>query len=150
MFYKCLSFCPQGGGGITECIAPGIPSCLGAGLQGGSPGPCPRGKLRGIWSRPTAKGKLKGIFLGGACSRGCACSGDGGVCSGGGACSRGWCEDVSALGGMWRPPHDIYCCRRYASYWNAFLFLTYFYRAGGHRRHCTPPDPLLHFGLVAY
>ena len=29
------------------------------------------------------------------------------------------------LGGAWwrLPPPDAYCCGRYASYWNAFLFL---------------------------
>ena len=28
-------------------------------------------------------------------------------------------------GGVWRPPpRDGYCCGRYASYWNAFLFTT--------------------------
>ena len=31
------------------------------------------------------------------------------------------------LGGcLWRPPRDGYCCGRYASYWNAFLFITVF------------------------
>ena len=107
-----------GGGGIPACIAGGIPACLGAGLRGEggvglgvsqhtlqvsrpthagevegdlarrSPGPHPRGKLRGIWpggspgphpgeggvSRPTPGGvsALGGCVLqGGACSRGC-------------------------------------------------------------------------------
>ena len=69
---------------IPACIAGGIPACLAAGLrsrgevgipaclacfqahtQGGSlggsgPGPQPRGKLRGIWSRPTPKGEVEG------------------------------------------------------------------------------------------
>ena len=32
-------------------------------VEGGSgPGPHPRGKLAGIWSRPTPKGKLRGIW----------------------------------------------------------------------------------------
>ena len=75
-------------------------------------------------------------------------SGQGGACSGGSACS----QRVPALGGncslgrvpvpgvpaprgvscswggacpgrVWRPPCDGYCCGRYASYWNAFLFI---------------------------
>ena len=58
MFYTCLQFCPQGGGGgaIPACIAGGIPACLAAGLGGGYPsmpcrfpGPHPGGKLRGFW-----------------------------------------------------------------------------------------------------
>ena len=46
-------------------IAGGIPACLAAGLQvvgGGSPGPHPREKWRGMWSRPTAKREIKGIW----------------------------------------------------------------------------------------
>ena len=40
------------------------------------PGPHPRGKFRGIWSRSTAKGKLRGIWLGGGgCSGGMPGSG---------------------------------------------------------------------------
>ena len=36
----------------------------------------------------------------------------------GGACFQGG----SAPGvEVWRPPHDGYCCGRYASHWNAFL-----------------------------
>ena len=71
---------------------------------GSGPGPQPRGKLRGIWSRPTPKGEVerdlaRGVpapgGVGGACSRGVSaplgvsalggtCSWRGGVCSGGG------------------------------------------------------------------
>ena len=36
---------------------------------------------------------------------------------GGGVCSRG--------GAWWRFPPDGYCCGRYASYWNAFLYCKY-------------------------
>ena len=93
-FYMCLWFCSQGvvsqhAGGIPACLAAGlpgvgggIPACL-AGFQahtqggswgvwpGGSPGPHPRGKLRGLaWgglqahtprgiSRPTPWGGLQ-------------------------------------------------------------------------------------------
>ena len=35
-------------GGIPVCLAGGIPACLAAGLGGGSPGPHPGGKLRGL------------------------------------------------------------------------------------------------------
>ena len=41
---------------------------------------------------------------------GCLVHGGVGACSGGSGPGRTW----------WRPP-DSYCCRRYASYWNAFL-----------------------------
>ena len=42
----------------------------------------------------------------------------------GGACSRGVCsQGGSAPGGVKTPlKADDYCCGRYASYWNAFLF----------------------------
>ena len=54
--------------------------------------------LRGVWSRPTPKGEV------------------------GGDLARG----LPALGGVWcmetPTPHDGYCCRRYASCWNALLF----------------------------
>ena len=93
-----------GGCAIPACIAGGIPACLATGLQGGC-----------AWSG------------GVAWSRGCLVQGVsalGGVCSQGGVCSGG-----SGLGGLlWRghwgrpPRRDSYCCRRYASHWNAFLF----------------------------
>ena len=44
------------------------------------PGPHPRGKFRGIWSRPTAKEEVEGDLARGVCS--------GGVPAPGGACSR--------------------------------------------------------------
>ena len=47
------------------------------------------------------------------CSRG-VCS-QGGSAPGGGACSGGVCVETP-------PKADGYCCGRYASYWNAFLF----------------------------
>ena len=50
------------------------------------------------------------LAAGGVCSRGSA---PGGACSGG-VCSGG-CGDPP-------PKADGYCCGRYASYWNAFLF----------------------------
>ena len=73
MFLHASVILFTGGGGIPACIAGGIPACLAAGLrgrggipaclagfqahtqgeveesgQGGSPGPHPRGKLRGL------------------------------------------------------------------------------------------------------
>ena len=91
------------------------------------PGLQPRGKFRRIWSRSTAKGEVEGDLVqihsqGGSWGR----SGPGphsrgklgdlaggwGVPASGGACS-GECAD----------PRDGYCCGRYASYWNAFLYL---------------------------
>ena len=72
------------------------------------------------------------------------------TCSQGGACSQGgsgprrgvpalgrWCLVPGRLGAgglvpageflEWRPPDDGYCCRLYASYWNAFLFSIIFF-----------------------
>ena len=49
----------------------------------------------------------------------------GGAWSWGGVCSQG-CLLWGGLCAWWRPPPphhpDGHCCRRYASYWNAFLF----------------------------
>ena len=91
----------------------------GGNWGGSGPGPQPRGKLRGIWSRPTANGEvLRGIW-----SRGCLVWG---VCLlQGGSWSRG----VPALCGgcLVETSPDGYCCRRYVSYWNAFF---YFYLNG--------------------
>ena len=67
---------------------------------------------------PTPKGEVEGDLatLGACLGGGSACSG--GCLLQGGACSRG----VPARGGVGGDPHDGYCCRWYASYWNAFLF----------------------------
>ena len=43
-----------------------------------------------------------------------------GVWSRGGGCLVP--GEVWSGGAWWRPPLDGYCCGRYASYWNAFLF----------------------------
>ena len=142
------------GGAIPACIAGGIPACLAAGLGGGggSPGPHPKGKWRGIWSRPIAKGEIEGIWsrptakgeiegdlvqaqprgkLRGIWSRPTAkgeVEGDlvwgvpacGGVPALGGCLARGpVLGDACSVGGV--PGGDGYCCRWYASYWNAFL-----------------------------
>ena len=86
------------------------------------------------------------LLTGGAWSRGVpgpgACLLRGGVCSGGvwvsapegGLFPRGvpGPRGVSGPGGCllpggawWRPCQDGHCCGRYASYWNAFLFIIY-------------------------
>ena len=38
-----------------------------------------------------------------------------------------WSRGVPAPRGVWRPPRDGYCCGRYASYWNAFLFYLFLF-----------------------
>ena len=102
-FYTCLWFCSQGGG---------IPACIACGIQGGwypsmpcrSPGPHPRGKLRGLaWgvSRPTPGGGSPGTHPG---------------------------VRVSQHALRQTPPHTDGYCGRYASYWNAFLFTILFRR----------------------
>ena len=105
-FYRC------GGDGIPACIAGGISACLAAGLEGGGYPSMPcrfPGKFRGIWPGggggpgPHPRGKLRGIWL----EQGC-------LLWGGGCLLRG--------GGCGDPLCDGYCCGRYASYWNAFLF----------------------------
>ena len=68
--YVFTGVCLSMGGAIPACIAGGIPACLAAGLQEGVggypsmpcrfPGPHPRGKFRGIRSRPTAMGEVEG------------------------------------------------------------------------------------------
>ena len=58
-------------------------------------------------SRPTPRGGVEGSGLGGSQAH-----------TEGGGFSR-----PTPGGGFSRcTPHDSYCCRRYASYWNAFLF----------------------------
>ena len=41
----------------------GAPGWGVSGPEGGSSGPQPRGKLKGIWSRPTTKGKFEGDLV---------------------------------------------------------------------------------------
>ena len=105
--------CPQGGS-IPACLAGGIPACLVAGLQGGC---YPSMHCRWYPSMPCNRspgGYLPapgGLLLGGACSGGCLLWGV--------SAPRGFC-----FGGCGELPlkADGYCCGRYASYWNAFLF----------------------------
>ena len=77
--------------------------CSGGGLLSG--GQCL------VWGVPSPRGclVLGGLLLGGVCSQG-------------GAWSQG--EEGCLIPGSawWTPPGDGYCCERYASYWNAFLF----------------------------
>ena len=112
---------------------------------GGSPGPHPRRKLRGSGqgvsrltskgefegdlasgvSRSTPKGKLRGIWPGG----GLQAHTQGGSWGG-----SGWEGLQARTQGVSIPactvadpaPSDDYCCGRYASYWNAFLFVVIF------------------------
>ena len=101
---------------------------LGDSWGGSGPCPQPRGKLRGIWSMPTAKGEVEGDLVQ-AHSQGGSWGGSGpgpqprgqlrGILLGvGGACSGG-----CLLQGGVETSRDDYCCRRHASYWNAFLFI---------------------------
>ena len=118
-----LYYCPQTKSGAMSycyrCVSVHRGGCL---LQGGT-GPGGPGPGGGAWSW--------GVCL---LPGRCACSW--GVCLLlGGACSRGCLVET--------PPPDGYCCGRYASYWNAFLFLiislvvTYFLRAASRYRRNT-------------
>ena len=106
---------PHPGGKLRGIWPGGIPRPTTKGevegiWPGGSPGPHLRGKLRRIWPGgspgPHLRGKLRRIWPGGLQAHT-----QGGLLPGG-----------CLLQGVWRPPHDGYCCRQYASYWNAFLF----------------------------
>ena len=103
-----ILFTGAGGGGIPACIAGGIQACL-AGLQRGSPGP----HLGG--SSGPHPGGSPGPYLGGHLQ------------------AHTWGVSRPTPRGVYpsmhwgRPPHpplDGYCCGRYTSYSNAFLFNT--------------------------
>ena len=101
-FYTCLSFCPREGWGVVSQHALQVVS-QHALQQGGA---CSR--------RVPALGGclLLGGLLGGVCSQW------------GGACSRGMGGSAPGWGVCGDPPKaDGYCCGRYASYCNAFLYL---------------------------
>ena len=88
----------QGGGGVVcaipACIAGGIPACLAVGVCVLS-----QHALQVVSQHALQQGE---------------------VCSQGGAC---WGRSARGGGGVKTPPKsDGYCCGRYASYWNAFLF----------------------------
>ena len=136
-FYRCLSVHR---GGLTQCMlgdSPGRPPAKETPQQGDTParerppsrerppppGPHPGGKLRGIRSRPTAKGKLRGIRsrptpkgeIEGDQIQAHTQGGNSGG-SDPGPHPRGKFRGIRT-----RPLLSNYCCRRYASYWNAFL-----------------------------
>ena len=96
----CVKNSVHRGGWIPACIAGGIPASLAAGLQGGSPGPHPGGRL---WN--LARAGLQAHTQGGVCIPACT-------------------EAEPPL------PVDGYCSGRYASYWNASLFISAFFSAG--------------------
>ena len=96
----CDSVHGGGGGGIPACIASGIPACLAAGLQGEGWYPSMPSRFPG----PSLGGKLRGLA---------------------GGRSPGPHQGSVSQHALRQtpPPPDGYCCSRYASYWNAFLFI---------------------------
>ena len=107
----CVKNSVQGGCAIPACIAGGIPACLAAGgctipaclaAGGSAPGGCL------VWGVPGLRGCLVrgGAWSGGVCLRGCLVEK----------------PPRSRPPGTEHPPRDGYCCGRYASYWNAFLY----------------------------
>ena len=117
----CQEFCS--GGVIPACLAGGIPACLCR-----SPGPHPEGSLRGLaggLQAHTRGGRLRGLARGGV-SR--TTAGGGGVSrpTPGGLQAHTQGEGCVSKHALRQTPstHTAggYCCGRYASYWNAFLF----------------------------
>ena len=118
MFYTCLWFCSLWGGG--GCLCPGV-SVWG--------GPCPGGLCPG-------RSLSRWVSVQGSLSRGVSVQGS--LCPRG-SLSRGLCPwGVSVLGGLclgglcpWGglchgDHHHTITSGWYASYWNAFLFYSYF------------------------
>ena len=108
---------PGTGGAIPACIAGGNPACLATGLQG--EGCAIPACISGGISASLATGLWGGGLV---CSQGVSAPG---VSAPGGPGQGG-----SAPGGLvsqhalrQTPPMDGSCRGRYASYWNAFLFL---------------------------
>ena len=124
------------GGGIPACLAGfqahtqggslggsgwggGVQAHTQGGSWGGSgPGPHPRGKLRGIWSRPTPKGEVEGDLARGVL-QGCLLWGGGvsapwGVCSGGvlalGVCVETPLPSVMATAAGGTHPTEMHSC----------------------------------------
>ena len=97
--------CPRGGVSIPACLAGGIPACLAAGLQG----VCYPSMHCRWYPSMLCNRSPGGLFWGGACSQG-------------GVCSRGGWYPSMYWGNPPPPGRDGYCCGRYASHWNAFLF----------------------------
>ena len=85
-------------------------SALGGCLVRGVPGPggsAPRGVCSWGVPGPGGVSARRGV------------PGAEGICSQGGG---GWSSGGAWSGGVVETPRDGYCCGRYASYWNAFLF----------------------------
>ena len=110
-FYRCVSVhCPREGGWYPSMPCRWYPSM-----------PCSRSLGGCVLSQHA----LQQVSRGGAWSGGCLLLGWGGVCS--------WVGEGLLLGGglvsqhalrQTPPGRDGYCCGRYASHWNAFLFVT--------------------------
>ena len=106
----CVKNSVERGGGIPACLAGDIPACLAGEI------PACLASLQGVLqthaggrgvSRPTpGEGKFPGPYLGGV-SRPTPREG-------------GWC--IPACTEANPSLTDGYCCGRYASYWNAFLY----------------------------
>ena len=139
VMFSQVSVCPQGGrawllpGGVRGCsqggcvVAPrgGHVWLLGGGMHGCSWGACMVAPGGHVWLLPGGHVWLLQGYMRG-CSGGCAWLLQGGVhgCSRGGmhGCSWGACM-VAPGGGMRGFFNEIWSMsRRYASYWNAFLF----------------------------
>ena len=116
----------HGGGGLPQCMLechpplPRRPPCQGdtpaqenpPAKETPPPGPHPRGKLWGIRSRPTPKGEIQGDQIQAHTQGGNSGGSDPGPHP------RGKFRGIRTS-----PPLDDYCCGRYTSYWNAFLFI---------------------------
>ena len=111
-FYTCLSFCSRGGGGGGEG---GIPACL-AGLQAhtqvGGWRVWPGGGVGGL--KAHTQGVGWGVWPRGRGSPGPHPGGVSRPTLGGGVSQHALRQTPQSA--------DGYCCGRYASYWNAFLF----------------------------
>ena len=109
------------------------------------------------WFITTRKRSLgQGNMFTGVClsTGGCLVPGRGGpwsrgVWSWGGTWSGGGCLVWGGLipgGASWRDPPNGHCCGRYASYWNAFLFFSFFFTWNKHAidlRHVHAAESLL-------
>ena len=108
-----LSLCLRGGGGIPACLA-GFQAYTQGGSWGvwlgGSPGPHP-GRSPGPPLGWVSPGPSPGGLQAHTQGTGGARITPGGVCR------------YPRM--HWGRPPDGYCCRQYASYWNAFLFSIY-------------------------
>ena len=118
LLHLSVSHSVHKGSGIPACIAGGIPACL-AGLQGGIPAcltglsrPTPKGEVKcqwGVWPGgspgPHPGGKLRGLAWGSI-----------------GPHLQAHTQGGRGVSRPDTPPADGYCCGQYTSDWNAFLF----------------------------